>query len=555
MSGSRPSFLILIREGNNIIMKHEATRPTAAQLAWQDMELGMFIHWSPTTYFTESGYDNLATPLKEIDPKMLDTDQWVKVARFMGARYIVIVAKHMEGFCIWQTQTTEYSIQNTPWRDGKGDILKDLSESCRKYGIHLGVYLSPADKHFGARTGGKCETPDKQKEYECMYREQLTELLTRYGQMVEVWFDGSNDMELGDILKQHAPDAMVFQSRYATIRWVGNEEGIATYPAWNAVQKKDAETGVATNRHGTPEGDVWMPLECDARIRAAWFWKPDNETTLKSVDQLMQMYYRSVGNGAVLLLNHTPDRTGLIPEADVQRAAEFGAEIQRRFGYPLKETPGSGESVELVFDRPEVVDHVVIMEEIAFGERIRAYTVEGLLESGEWKVLCRGTAVGHKRIEPFAPARVSKIRLTCTKYTEYPLIRKLAAFCCNAILPETNREISTSSIKIGEWGSEIYYRKGWSRGAELEYDITDLIDDAGQFEIKFIQVYGEHGFEASVSVWIDGLEYPQYVEPGNQDLTYHLFFPGIEKDIRIKATMKGIGGSDCNGEVYLTRVR
>jgi alpha-L-fucosidase len=376
-------------------MNPNLAKPTLAQVAWQGLELGMFIHWSPGTYEnTTSGHDSLKTPLSIIDPQGLDTEQWVDVAEAMGAKYIVLVAKHVGGFCLWQTQTTDYGIRNTPWRGGKGDIVKDLSESCRRRGLRLGVYLSPRDDYFGAKTGGICATPEKQEAYGRMYLQQLTELLTRYGEMCEVWFDGSNVVDVGDILARHAPEAMVFQSRYATIRWVGNEDGIATYPAWNTVSRADAASGVATNQHGTPDGEAWLPLECDARIRANWFWTQDNEKTLKSLEQLMTMYYRSVGNGAVLLLNHTPDTRGRIPEPDAARAAAFGNEIRRRFGTALAETTGSGEHLELPLDGRRLVDHVIIMEDIAQGERIRVYTVEGW-DGAAWQILCRGTAVGY----------------------------------------------------------------------------------------------------------------------------------------------------------------
>ena len=220
---------------------------------------------------------------------------------------------------------------------------------------------------------------------------------------------------------------MIFQSPYATIRWVGNEEGIAAYPAWNSVTAEDARSGVATNEHGNPDGDAWMPLECDARIRANWFWTQDNEKTLKSLDQLMDMYYQSVGNGAVLLLNHTPDTTGRIPEPDAVRAAEFGGEIRRRFGTPLAETQGTGESLELDLAGPQVMDHIVVMEDIPEGERIRSYTVEGW-DGEAWSILCQGTAVGHKRIERLAPVTVTRLRLNCKGSVATPLIRKFAAY-------------------------------------------------------------------------------------------------------------------------------
>src|SRR5438105_7190228 len=239
------------------------TRPTPEQLGWQDAEIGMFIHFAPNTW-TDQEYDDLSLPLSKWNPEKLDTDQWVTTAQAMGARYIVLVAKHAGGFCLWQTDTTDYGVKHTPWRGGKGDVLADLSASCRKGRLRLGVYLSPTDKKHMAGNGGKCATKEAQDKYNAIYRQQLTEVLSRYGDMCEVWFDGSIIVPVGDILQRYAPHAMIFQGPHATIRWVGNEDGIAPDPNWNAVSEKDARTGEATAEHGRPDGTVWLPNECDA---------------------------------------------------------------------------------------------------------------------------------------------------------------------------------------------------------------------------------------------------------------------------------------------------
>jgi len=401
-------------------------RPTPQQAAWHDMEIEMFLCLDPCTW-QDREYDNHSTPLEKINPEKLDTDQWVAVAESMGAGQIIFVAKHTGGFCWWQTQTSDYGVRNIPWQGGKGDVLKDLAESCRKRGMKLGVYLSPEDKKHGAGGGGRCGNPEAQQRYDALYRKQLTEVLSRYGEMFEVWFDGSNVVEVGDILRQHAPNAMVFQGPHATIRWVGNEEGIAPDPNWNAVPLAKAKSGIATAADGTPDGDVWLPNECDARIRATWFWNTRNAPTLKSVRQLMDIYYSSVGRGAVLLLNHTPDTTGRIPEADAKMAAEFGAEIQRRFAKPLAETAGRGEAVELALAGPTTIDHVITMEDITQGQRVLEYVVEGLRD-GQWAEISKGTSIGHKKIDFFPPVEVAKVRLRCVKSLAEPHIRKLAVY-------------------------------------------------------------------------------------------------------------------------------
>jgi alpha-L-fucosidase len=401
-------------------------RPTPEQAAWQDMELGMFIHFAPNTWQDSEG-DKRTTPLDKINPASLNTDQWVQVAESMGAKYIVFVVKHVGGFCMWQTDTTKYGIKETPWKNGKGDVLGDLSESCKKRGMKLGLYISPRDDTLGAETAGRCRDALKQKEYDAIYRQQLTEVLSRYGEMAEVWFDGSTIAETGDILRQYAPKAAIFQSKHATIRWVGNEDGKAPYPAWNAVSREAWQKG-ATAADGNPKGEIWLPNECDARMRQDWFWNSKNAKTLKSVDQLMDMYYQSVGHGAVLLLNATPDTTGQIPEMDVKRAAEFGTEIQRRFGKSIAETSGSGETIMLDIGTAKRIDHVISMEDILQGERVHEYILEART-NGNWTKLCEGSSIGHKKIDRFKPVTADTVRLRITKSAGEPIVHKLAAYC------------------------------------------------------------------------------------------------------------------------------
>ncbi len=407
-------------------------KPTPGQIEWHDMEMEMFLCFDPCTWQNRE-YDDHSTPPDKINPDKLDTDQWARVAVSMGAKQILFVAKHTGGFCCWQTDTTDYGVKETPWRGGKGDVMRDLSESCRKAGLKLGVYLSPQDDHYGAAVSGKCKTPEKQAVYDKVYRRQLTELLTYYGTISEVWNDGGLVVPAEDILKEHAAGSMIFQGKSATIRWVGNEEGTAPYPAWNAVSREAWQRG-ATAPDGDPNGEIWLPNEVDTVNVSPhfWFWNSKPERKLRSLDELMGCYYKSVGHGAVLLLNQTPDTTGLIPEADARQAAEFGAEIQRRFGKSLVETSGTGPELTLQLGKPVLLDHAVIMEDLSGGERIREYVLEGL-SGTEWKTLARGTAVGHKKIDPFTePAEISALRLRCTAFEGVPLVRRLAAYAVGA---------------------------------------------------------------------------------------------------------------------------
>lgn len=462
-------------------------RPTPEQVAWHDLELEMFIHFAPSTW-QDTQHDNLSTPLSAINPQQLDTEQWADVAVTMGAKQIVFVAKHVGGFCWWQTDTTDYSVKSTPWRGGRGDVMKDLAESCRKRALKLGVYLSPADGKHNVGVGGHAKLPAEQEAYNRMHRQQLTELLSRYGEISEVWFDGSNTVPVADILQKYAPHAMIFQGPQATICWIGNEEGVARYPTWNALPSAKARSGVATGFDCDPDGDAWLPNECDARIRADWFWSTKNAATLKSVEQLLQMYYRSVGHGAVLLLNHTPDTTGRIPQADAQRAAEFGAEIQRRFGKCLAETSGRGNLLELDLGKPTRLDHVITAEDLVAGERVREYVVEGFAD-GAWRQLCEGTAIGHKKIDRFAPVEVSRLRLRVTRAAAEPQIRRLAAFSVwGAGRPAENAaEMSSVTHTIWRWSAD-NVQPQWTTA---KIPLTPFCKDAGVYVLEFPRTAGK----------------------------------------------------------------
>ena len=449
--------------------------PTAAQRAWQDLEVGMFVHFAPNTWQDAEG-DQRTTPLDRMMAE-IDTDQWADVAVSLGARYLVMVAKHAGGFCLWQTRTNDYGIRNTPWKGGRGDVMADLARSCAARGLRLGVYLSPRDDSLGAGLSGRCSTQALQRRYNRIARQQLTELLTRYGPMVEIWFDGSSIVPVGDILAAHAGDAMIFQGPHATIRWVGNEDGFAPYPAWNAVAGLDARTGIATAIHGDPEGDVWLPNEVDVSIRRPdWFWHTDNARNLLSQDALIEIYYRSVGRGAQLLLNLPPDRTGRIPAADAARAAGFGAEIERRFGSPLGRVAGTGNALALELAEPARVDLVVLAEDLRGGERVRRYRVEAQADS-EWIMVAEGTAIGHKRVQPIEPTSARRLRLTVLEAADTPRIRTLAAHATGSEPPPGWNEPAPA------WADD---DAGHWRGGGFELDLTRKVPSPGTYRLRFV---------------------------------------------------------------------
>lgn len=525
-------------------------KPTPGQIEWHDMELEMFLCLDPCTWQNRE-YDNHSTPLERINPAKLDTDQWADVAVSMGVGQIVFVAKHTGGFCWWQTRTSNYGVKEIPWRSGKGDVVRMLSDSCRQRGLKLGIYLSPQDRVHGAGLGGRCQTHEAQASYARVYRRQLTELLSRYRSVSEVWFDGSSVIDVGDILRRYAPEAMVFQSRYATIRWVGNENGVAPYPAWNAVSMEAALSGIATSKDGDPDGDVWLPNECDARIRSTWFWNEHNAHTLKSLDELMQMYYRSVGHGAVLLLNNTPDTSGLIPRPDVKRSDEFGAEIRRRFQKSTAETKGQGHSIELAFPQPAVIDHAVAMEQIAGGERVREYAVEAFTDGG-WREICRGTAIGHKRIDPFKPVIVSRLRLRTIRAAGEPLIRKFAAYDVGAA-PSGPLPLSHTYAyrTVKEWSPQ-----DLSSGETIwDIDLTPYCREAGQYEIDFVRTGGRSGLKVhSLSLRHGKSEAPEFIRAAGRSNVYRLNLTAVGVSLVLRVTVSGNRNTDTYGQVMIRQV-
>src|ERR1035437_3457410 len=514
---------------------------SADQIAWQDLEVGMFVHFAPNTWQDEE-YDNLSTPVSRIDPKQLDTDQWAQTAIALGAKYIVFVAKHVGGFCMWQTQTTDYGIRNTPWRGGHVDVLADVSASCRKHGLKLGVYVSPRDDHFGANTGSICKTPQLQARSDAMYREQLTEVLSRYGELVEVWFDGSTASPVGDLLAKYQPHAMVFQGPSATIRWVGNEDGFAPYPFWNGIDGADAKTGTATSLNSDPDGDVWMPNEVDVSIRRPdWFWSTTNEKKVLTRDQLLSIYYCSVGRGAQLLVNIPANRDGLLSDPDCASAKAFGQEVRKRLGKPLAETAGRGAELTLRLGGLTQIDTVVLQEDTARGECVRQFRIEGHA-GGAWHTLGEGTAIGHKRIHPVDPIVVDELRVVTTRSAGAPIFRSVAVFHTAAPPPadwNAAPQIWAANI-VGTW-----------RDHAFAIDLTSKIDAAKQYRLRFVAHEGTVTGLKNVVLKLHGVAEPKLVKrvPGKVDELI-LDITGMAETVRLDGEVEGAG----SGQILLQKL-
>lgn len=503
--------------------------------------MGMFVHFAPNTWQDKES-DDLSTPLSAINPSELNTDQWAQTAVDLGAKYIVFVAKHQGGFCMWQTNTTEYSIKNTPWKDGKGDVVEDIAASCRKFGLKLGIYCCPRDDHFGAKTGGICKTAELQAKYDAMYREQLTEVWSRYGPLVEIWFDGSTVTPVGDLLRKYQPHAMVFQGKEASIRWVGNENGFAPYPCWNGIDRSDAETGTATSLNGDPNGSVWMPVEADVSIRRPdWFWSTKNADKVMTERELLSVYYRSVGRGAQLLLNIPANREGLLPAKDASITKLFGDEIQRRFGKPLAAIAASGRTVTLTLPKPLRVDTVVLQEDTIKGERVRAYRLEGLVD-GMWQHLGDGISIGHKRIQPIAPVTVEAIRLVVTKTAAMPMIRNLAVFNTGVAPPDDWQ----ASAKL--WAPNL--AGTWNNYA-FSLNLTKLIGRAAQYRLRFIPDSGTVAHLNGVTLKLHGVDEPGLIRqvPGIQDELL-LDITGVDETVNLSGTVVGA----ASGKILLQQL-
>ncbi|MEK0314928.1 alpha-L-fucosidase [Cohnella sp. 56] len=423
--------------------------PTARQLEWADAEIGVIIHYDIQVF--EPGYEWRAqwgyTPSTQLfQPEDLDTDQWIEAAKSAGATYAVLVAKHCSGFSLWPTEAHDYSVRSTPWRDGQGDIVGDFVQSCRKYGLRPGLYYSvSANAHYRVDNPGlvKNGSEAEQQAYNEAVIRQVTELWTRYGPLFEIWFDGgtlpveAGGPDVAGALRRLQPDAVCFQGPLgfpSLVRWSGNEDGSAPDPCWSRAdyERRVTENGLApSSGGGNPEGEVWAPAEADLpNRREQWFWYEGEDHLLIPVDELVERYYTSVGRNANLMIGMVIDRRGRVPDADAAQFAAFGEAVRRKFAHALGETEGRGYELTLELEQAPatLVNQVTVMEQLAEGERIRAYRIEGLAAGGVWMPLCEGRSIGHKRIERFEAVSLSAIRLIVDEAVDTPVIRKLIAY-------------------------------------------------------------------------------------------------------------------------------
>jgi alpha-L-fucosidase len=444
-------------------------KPTPEQAAWQDAELGMFIHFDIEVFDEHYSHAHPvadtnrpalgAIPASRFNPTKLDTDQWLAVAKSLGAKYAVFTAKHGSGFLMWQSDLYPYGVKQSPWRDGKGDVVRDFIASCKKYGIEPGIYCSAGghswwnlhhDKvvyRHGQISGG----PLAVKDFLNMDLAMYADLFQRTGPLFYVWLDGGVN-PFGDriipVLEKYEPRAVVFNGPSNGLpaglaRWSGNEKGSAPYPLWNTINTRNDQLDRGA---GEPDGKYWIPVEGNVPLRYhVWIWRADDADKILSLSSLMTMYLDTVGRGCNFIINANIDSDGLVPEADARRFKEFGDTIRKWFGTSLAETNGTGNVVELKLPEPREINFVTLMEDIRLGQRIRGYEVDGLVDGG-WEKLCDGESVGHKRIQQFARTKVAAIRLRVTRAVAMPLIRKLAVYNIQTLTPDPNNPVSKPGV-------------------------------------------------------------------------------------------------------------
>ena len=432
MAGLRP---VVVTAQNFVDMK-----PTPQQVAWQDLEFGVILHFSTNTFLDREWGDGTAAP-SVFNPTQFNPDQWMQAIKASGATYVVLVAKHHDGFCLWPTEQTEYSVKASPWKGGKGDVVGDVARSARKYGLKFGVYLSPWDRHDPRYNDAPA--------YDKYYLSELEELASHYGDLVEFWLDGAgsaghvyNFARIIETLRTYQPNAIVFADtglfEYGDARWVGTESGQVDYENWNVI-----------DRHGYLR---WRPIEADTPLRALhWFWHPNDEASLKSVGTLTTIYEQTVGRGAQLMLGVAPDSRGLLPDSDAARLKEFGAAIEHLHAgnLALLHSPATDEvsaatdgnpdtfwsapigshhsTLEVNLARPTAIDRVTTMEWLNDGQHVEKYAIE-VWTGKEWKAVATGQAIGHEKIDRFATVTASRIRLNILSSSQAAHIREFQVY-------------------------------------------------------------------------------------------------------------------------------
>jgi alpha-L-fucosidase len=508
--------------------------PNGNQLLWQEMEFYAFVHLSVNT-FTDQEWGNGDEDAKIFNPDKLDCRQWARVAREAGMKGIILTVKHHSGFCLWPSKYTEYSVKNSPWRAGKGDIVRDLANACKEYGLKLGIYLSPWD-----RSSAVYGRP----EYITYFRNQLRELLTNYGDIFEVWFDGANGgsgyyggaretrqidrrtyydwKNTYKLVRRLQPKAVIWNDGgdRGDLRWVGTEAGNVGETNWSLLNAT-GDVPYDMLHFGVENGDSWVPAEVNTSIRPGWFYHEYEDSRVKSLPQLLDVYYSSEGRNGSLLLNFPIDRHGLIHENDERAVLEFAKAIRAAFAVNLagrakatasnvrggakefgaenaidddKEsywaTDDSVTTASLTLDLggPTTFNRFEAQEYIRLGQRVRAFKVEALA-GGEWKEVAKGTTIGYKRILCFPAVKAAQVRFTITDAKSCPVISNMGIFNAPQVLtaPEITRNRSGEiNIHAADPESVVHYTLDGNGPGIGSKKYTGPVPAAGKVEVQAI---------------------------------------------------------------------
>lgn len=449
--------------------------PSEKQLAWQQMEFTAFLHFGINTFTDNEWGDGTDSP-ELFNPTALDCEQWARTLRDGGFRMAILTAKHHDGFCLWQTATTDYSVKNSPWREGNGDVVRELSEACKKYGLKFGIYLSPWDRN--APSYGDSEA------YNSLFIAQLSELLTNYGRVDEVWFDGAcaegkngrrqvYDWEtILETIHRLQPDA-VTAIMGDDVRWVGNEGGWGRATEWSVTPftpmsyshstEANRALGIGETSKDLGSRDLlaraeqlyWYPSEVDVSIRPGWFYHKWQDDEVRSLANLVDIYFSSVGCNSSLLLNIPPDRRGLIHEIDARRIGELAHYIEHMYARnyiadKLTSWHGKeGAMREFKVERNAVVNTLLLAEDITLGQHVESFKVEAFINN-EWHHLTEGTTIGYKRLLRFSDCTPSKIRITITATRATAHISDIGLYYAEPLI-DTTRKPHISDIATDDW--------------------------------------------------------------------------------------------------------
>ena len=457
-----------------------SVRPSDRQLAWQKLEYYAFIHFGPNTFLGNEWGDGTADP-SVFNPTALDANQWVKTIKAAGMKGLILTAKHHDGFCLWPTQTTDYSVSASPWRNGKGDLVREVADACQREDIKFGIYLSPWDRNH--TTYGDSPAYDK------VFVAQLTELMTNYGELFELWFDGANGegpngkvqeydwKAYYDLIRKFQPNAVI-AIMGPDVRWCGNEAGKGRDPEWSVLpvtsnsqrliaensQQNDGEAMfIPKNAKGSDLGSrdlllnspalIWYPSEVDTSIRPGWFYHAEQDDKVKTPEKLEQIYYSSVGMNASLLLNIPPDKRGLIHENDIKNLMALKKKIDTTFKLNLMEkakislkkkeakklidgklathyelqTNQKDSTILITFKKPQTFNRLLLQENIAMGQRVETFVFEKM-EAGKWIEIAAGKTIGYKRILCFDEVTSSKVRIRITSTRANPLLAEIGIY-------------------------------------------------------------------------------------------------------------------------------